>query len=100
MVASSLAAEVLMEEEEEEEADVAAAMVAAEVVEGFKCKRSVESMRQNAVQAAIDETEEEDGFIVIGIDEKRTVDSSSPASMSSDMSTLSQTQYVQTERAA
>ncbi|KAJ2633301.1 hypothetical protein H4R22_000585 [Coemansia sp. RSA 1290] len=70
------------------------------VLIGFKCKRSVESMRQNAVQAAIDETEEEDGFIVIGIDEKRTVDSSSPASMSSDMSTLSQTQYVQTERAA
>ncbi|KAJ2451573.1 hypothetical protein EV183_003502 [Coemansia sp. RSA 2336] len=67
-------------------------VICAIVLIGFKCKRSVESMRQKAVRAAIDETEEEDGFVVIAVNEKRPMDSSSLASVSSDMSTLSQTE--------
>ncbi|KAJ2851184.1 hypothetical protein IWW36_001323 [Coemansia brasiliensis] len=68
------------------------------VLIGFKCKRSVEEIRQNAVQAAIDEAEEEDGFVIIAMCEKSSIDTGSLASSSLDMSTLSQTRDAQIEK--
>ncbi|KAJ1831985.1 hypothetical protein LPJ63_003875 [Coemansia sp. RSA 2711] len=56
----------------------------------LRIRRSMINTRQRAVQAAIDESEEVDGFQVIAIPEKQSLDSDSLASSISDMSPLNE----------
>ncbi|KAJ2244819.1 hypothetical protein GGH98_004721 [Coemansia sp. RSA 454] len=52
----------------------------------IKIRRSIEATRQSAIQAAIDESEEVDGFQIIVVNEKRSMDTGSLASTISEIS--------------
>ncbi|KAJ2535840.1 hypothetical protein IWW43_001334 [Coemansia sp. RSA 1935] len=52
----------------------------------IKVRRSIEATRQSAIQAAIDESEEVDGFQIIVVNEKRSMDTGSLASTISEIS--------------
>ncbi|KAJ2292249.1 hypothetical protein IW141_002065 [Coemansia sp. RSA 355] len=45
----------------------------------IKVRRSIEATRQSAIQAAIDESEEVDGFQIIVVNEKRSIETGSLA---------------------
>ncbi|KAJ1856827.1 hypothetical protein GGH12_002759 [Coemansia sp. RSA 1822] len=45
----------------------------------IKVRRSIEATRQSAIQAAIDESEEVDGFQIIVVNEKRSMETGSLA---------------------
>ncbi|KAJ2154579.1 hypothetical protein J3F82_001105 [Coemansia sp. RSA 637] len=56
------------------------------VVSSYASVRSIEATRQSAIQAAIDESEEVDGFQIIVVNEKRSMDTGSLASTISEIS--------------